>query len=203
MILVHRSKRPTIDPSAYVAPTAVVCGEVTIGPESCVGFGAVLVAEGAPLTIGTRCVIRENSTIRSVAGHPVRIGNNVLVGPGSSLSGCTIEDEAFLATGVTVFHDAIIKRAAEIRINAIVHIRTVVEEDSTVPIGWIAVGNPAKLFPPDRHDELWATLRPLNFPSLVYGVERGPGGRADMRQITERVTRSLHEHRNDQMIDGD
>ncbi len=200
MLFVHRLKEPRIDPSAYVAPTAVICGDVSIGAESCIAFGAVLVAEGSPIVIGSRCVVRENALIRSVTNHPVRIGDNVLIGPGSALTGCTVEDEVFLATGVTVFHDAIIKRAAEVRINAIVHIKTVVPEEATVPIGWVAVGNPAKIFSPDRHDEIWAALRPLNFPALVYGVERGPSGRADMPEITSRVTRLLMEHRHDRSV---
>ena len=116
MLQIHRGKSPTIDPSAYVAPTAVISGDVTIGSESCV------------------------------------------------------------------------------------HVRIMVPEGATVPIGWVAVGDPAEMFSPDRHEEIWAALRPLNFPGLVYGVERGPSGRADMREIALRVTRSLLQHRNDRAL---
>jgi carbonic anhydrase/acetyltransferase-like protein (isoleucine patch superfamily) len=197
MILTHRDHQPTIDPSAYIAPTAVVCGDVTIGPGSCVGFNAVLVAEGAPLIVGSNCIVRENAVVRSVTNHPVRIGNNVLIGPGSSLTGCTVEDECFLATNVTIFHDAVIRRGAEIRINAIVHVKTVVPEDATVPIAWVAVGDPVKILPPNEHDAIWETLRPLNFPTLAYGVPRSGDSRNDMRRITRVVSESLSEHHND------
>ena len=200
VLFAHRDKEPRIDPSAYVAPTAVICGDVSIGGETCIAFGAVLVAEGAPLVIGSRCVVRENALIRSVSNHRVQIGNNVLIGPGSALTGCVIEDEVFLATRVTIFHDAIVRRAAEVRINGIVHVKTVVPVEATVPIGWVAVGDPVKMFSPDRHDEIWAALRPLNFPVVVYGVERDASGRADMREITSRVTSSLMEHRRDRSV---
>jgi len=197
MNIIHRGAQPKIHESAYVAPTAVLAGDVTIGAESSIGFGCVILAEGAPIEIGSQTVVRENVVIRAVTGHPVRIGNNVLIGPGSALNGCTIEDEVFLATRVTVFHDAIIKRQAEVRINGIVHVATVVPEGATVPINWVAVGDPAQLFSPERHDEIWAVLRPLNFPIRAYGVERGPDGRADMREITRRVVRSAQVHRAD------
>src|SRR5207248_4786629 len=197
MNIIHRGAQPKIHESAYVAPTAVLAGDVTIGAESSIGFGCVILAEGAPIEIGSQTVVRENVVIRAVTGHPVRIGNNVLIGPGSALNGCTIEDEVFLATRVTVFHDAIIKRQAEVRINGIVHVATVVPEGTTVPINWVAVGDPAQLFSPERHDEIWAVLRPLNFPVRAYGVERGPGDYADMREITRRVVRSAQVHRAD------
>jgi carbonic anhydrase/acetyltransferase-like protein (isoleucine patch superfamily) len=197
MNISHRGLQPKIHESAYVAPTAVLAGDVTVGAESSIGFGSVLLAEGAPIEIGSQTVVRENVVIRAVPGYPVRIGNNVLIGPGSALNGCTIEDEVFLATRVTVFHDATIKQHAEVRINGIVHVATVVPAGATVPINWVAVGDPAQMFSPERHDEIWAVLRPLNFPVRAYGIERGPDGHADMREITRRVVRSAHLHRSD------
>jgi carbonic anhydrase/acetyltransferase-like protein (isoleucine patch superfamily) len=98
VILEHRGARPTIDPSAYVAPTAVVYGDVTVG-----------------------------------AGAPV------LIGPHAHVDGC----------------------------------ETVLAPDTVVPIGWIAAGDPARLFGPGQHEELWAVQRDLDFPGTVYGVERG------------------------------
>ena len=200
MLWTHRSLRPNIDPSAYIAPTAVICGDVTIGASSCVAFNAVVVAEGAPIHIGANCIIREHVVIRSVPGHPVRIGNNVLVGPGSALTGCTVGDECFLATHVTVFHGGMIGRAAEVRINGIVHVNSVVPDGATIPIAWVAVGNPANVFPSDRHEEIWASLRPLNFPNVAYGVPRSGDSGSDMREITRVVGRALTEHRDDQAL---
>src|SRR5206468_1818809 len=75
MILEHRGKRPRIHASAYVAPNATLCGDVTIGAESRVLFGAVLTAESGPVTLGERCIIMENAVIRGVAHHPASLGD--------------------------------------------------------------------------------------------------------------------------------
>jgi carbonic anhydrase/acetyltransferase-like protein (isoleucine patch superfamily) len=157
-------------------------------------------AEARDARVGARCVVREHALLRSTAGHPLRVGDHVLIGPHAALNGCTIEDEAFLATGVSIFHDARVGRAAEVRINGVVHVRTVLPAGETVPIGWVAVGDPARILPPHAHDEIWAILRPLGFPKLAYGLERRADGSVDMREVTRRVTTGLAEHRNDRVL---
>ena len=52
MLVEHQGRRPAVDASAWIAPTAVVCGEVVVGPRCQIGFGAVLVAEGGPISLG-------------------------------------------------------------------------------------------------------------------------------------------------------
>jgi UDP-3-O-[3-hydroxymyristoyl] glucosamine N-acyltransferase len=84
----HRLKSPQVADSAYIAPTAVLCGDVTIGPHSRVLFGAVVTAEGGPVEIGANCVVMENAVIRGVPQHPTQLGDHVLVGPHASLTGC-------------------------------------------------------------------------------------------------------------------
>src|SRR6266849_8423140 len=91
MLLEHQGKRPRIHATAYIAPTATVCGDVTIGAESRVLFGAVLVAEGGPVAIGGHCIIMEQAVLRGTARHPIRLADHVLVGPHAHLSGCTVE----------------------------------------------------------------------------------------------------------------
>lgn len=201
MLIEHKGKRPSIHDSAFVAPTAVVCGDVSIGPRTHVAFGAVIVSHGCPVVIGTQSIIRENAIIRATAKQPVRIGNNVLVGPHAALYGCSVEDEVFLATGVTIFNEARIGKRAEVRINGVVHVKSVLPANALVPIGWVAVGDPAEILPPSEHDKIWAIQKPLNFPSTVYGVERSPEGRADMNEITRRLANELAEHRHDRVLD--
>jgi carbonic anhydrase/acetyltransferase-like protein (isoleucine patch superfamily) len=135
MLIEHRGKRPRIDPSAYVAPTAVVCGDVTVGPECCVLFGAVITAEDGAVVLGTRCIVMEHALVRGRAAHRVQIGDNVLVGPHAHLNGCVIADDVFVATGASVFPGAQIGVRAEVRINGVVHVNTVVAPDGLVPIG--------------------------------------------------------------------
>lgn len=200
MLIEHLGKKPNVAPSAIIAPTAVLCGDVTIGDHCSIGFGAVIVADGHPIHIGNHCIIRDQAVIRSTAKHPVSIGNSVLIGPHSTLLGCTIEDEVFLATGCAIFHAAKICKQSEVRIHGVVHLKTVLPEKSTVPIGWIAIGDPAQILPPEEHEKIWAIQKPLNFPQEVYGVERGIDGSADMKEITSKVSQTLTSHKSDRVI---
>lgn len=61
---------------------------------------------------------------------------------------------------------------AEVRINSVVHFSTVLPADRVVQIGWVAAGDPGQILSPDRREEIWTTLRPLDFPQTVYGVSR-------------------------------
>jgi carbonic anhydrase/acetyltransferase-like protein (isoleucine patch superfamily) len=200
MLLEHQGKTPRIHESAYVAPTATVCGDVTIGENSRVLFGAVLVAEGGPVVIGSHCIVMENAVIRGTRRHPTRLGDHVLVGPRAYLTGCTVEDCAFLATGATIFNGAQISARAEVRINGLVHLKTILPEDATVPIGWIAVGNPAEILPPKDHERIWAIQKPLNFPREIFGLERPVAGETIMPELTRRYARALGKHQEDRIL---
>lgn len=204
MIITHLGKTPQIDSSAYIAPNAVVCGEVTIGKNVRVMFGAQLIAESSPISIGDNCVVLENAVIRATQGHPVSIGTNCLIGPHAHLAGCTVEDNVFIATGASIFHGALLKNGSEVSINGVVHLKTVLPADTSVPIGWIAVGNPAKILSPDKHDEIWAIQKPLNFPKTVYGVERPASNEPNnMPAICKAMTNRLSEHLNDKIVEED
>ncbi len=197
MLIEHAGNSPRIDPTAWVAPTATIAGDVEVGPDSRVLFGAVLTADGGPVRIGARCVVMENAVLRGTRKHPLTVGDRVLVGPRAYLSGCTVEDEAFLATGTAVFNGARIGRRAEVRVNGTVHLRTVLAQGEVVPIGWVAVGDPARILPPERHDAIWAIQEPLDFPREIFGVERSPGM---MAEIMDRYTRGLRSHRDDRIV---
>ena len=198
MIIKHGGKQPVIATSARIAPTAVLCGDVTIGENCSIGFGAVLTAESGPIRIGNNVVVMDTAVLRGVKSAPLIIGNNVLIGPRAYLTGCTVEDEVFIATGATIFNQAVLKKGAEVRINAIVHIRTVLPENAVVPLGWVAVGDPAEVLSPDKHDEIWAIQKALDFPKTVFGVERPPEGQSLMPDIMPRYARALaHWHASD------
>jgi carbonic anhydrase/acetyltransferase-like protein (isoleucine patch superfamily) len=84
MIIKHRGIEPQIDPSAYIAPTATIVGNVSMGMKAKVMFGAVVNSEGAKISIGENAIISENTVIRATAegnkDHPVNIGDNVFIG---------------------------------------------------------------------------------------------------------------------------
>ena len=121
----------------------------------------------------TNSVVMENALVRGRADHPALIGDAVLVGPHAHVNGATVEDEVFIATGAALFPGSVAGAGAELRINSVLHVNSRLEPGAVLPIGWIAVGDPAQLFSPDRHDELWQIQRDLDFPGTVYGVPRG------------------------------
>ena len=116
MLLEHLGKRPRVHETAYIAPTATVCGDVTVGAESRVLFGAVLVAEGGPVTLGRHCIVMEQAVVRGTPRHPARLGDHVLVGPHAHLSGCTVDESVFVATGASVFNGARLGARSEVQI---------------------------------------------------------------------------------------
>jgi carbonic anhydrase/acetyltransferase-like protein (isoleucine patch superfamily) len=197
MLIEHNGKSPVVAPSAYVAPNAVVSGDVTVGPDARILFGAVITADGGPVHIGACTVVMEQALVRGRQDHPARVGDHVLVGPHAHVNGATVEDEVFLATGTSVFPGARIGRGAEVRVNAVVHVNSSLDPGTVVPIGWIAAGAPAQLFAPARHEELWAAQQKLDFPSTVFGLPRG-------QDTLDRVTRGYAElfgtHRDDRLL---
>lgn len=195
----HLGDRPRIHPDAVIAPTAVISGDVEIGPDCRILHGAVITAEGGPITLADNVIVMENALIRASASNPVHIGAHTLVGPMASVSGATIGDEVFLATGTRIFNGARIGDRSEVRINAVVHLRTVLPPDTVVPIAWVAVGDPLQILPPDRHEEIWAAQRELDFPGYVFGLDRDTPDL--MIQLTERYGRSLARHADDRPLD--
>jgi carbonic anhydrase/acetyltransferase-like protein (isoleucine patch superfamily) len=185
VLIEHRGHAPTVDPSAYVAPTAVLCGDVRVGPDARILFGAVLTAEDGSIEIGARCVVMENAVIRGRAAHPVRLGDDVLVGPHAHVNGTDVGDGCFLATGASLFPGSRLGRGVEVRINGVVQVNTVLADETVVPIGWVAVGDPAQIFPPDEHARIWKIQSGLNFSHTVYGVPPGTSARERMQVQTE------------------
>ena len=174
-----------------VVPTAVLVGDVHVGESTSIGYGVVLTAESGPIRIGRHCVVMDTAVVRGVAANPVVIGDRVLVGPRAYLSGCVIDDEVFVATGATVLNGAHLETGVEVRINGVVHIRTRLEAFATVPIGWVAVGDPAVVLPPDAHDEIWDHQRLLDFPGHVFGAARPADGDTLLAGVAPRYSRAL------------
>jgi gamma-carbonic anhydrase len=195
----HRLKTPQVSESAYIAPTAVLAGDVTIGPHTQVLFGAVITAEGGPVEIARNCVIMENAVIRGVPGQETRVGDNVLVGPHAHLTGCVVEGDSRIATGAVVFNGARIEAGSEVEFNAVIYINTVVPSGTAVPMGWFAGGQPAELVPPGNWERIRAIMGPLDYPGTVFGVGTSHTG-SPMPDIARRYSRGLALHRNDHIV---
>ncbi|HSR52378.1 MAG TPA: gamma carbonic anhydrase family protein [Acidobacteriota bacterium] len=196
MILKFRGKQPQIAESAYVAPNAVVRGDVLIGEGTAVLFGAVISAEGGRVEIGADCVIMEQAVLRGTPRHPMKLGDRCLAGPHSHLTGCQIESDCFVATGAAVFNGARLGEGSEVRINGVVHVNSRLPADATVPIGWVAVGDPAEIVPASQHEKVWAIQKTLDFPGTVFRTSRDvPKG-----ERTKQYAKALQRLKEDELL---
>jgi carbonic anhydrase/acetyltransferase-like protein (isoleucine patch superfamily) len=184
VLIEHRGSAPQVHPSAYVAPTAVLCGAVRVGPDARILFGAVLTAEDGEISVGARSVVMENALVRGRARYPSILGEDVLVGPQAHLNGVRVGDGCFLATGAALFPGCVLGAGAEVRVHGVVQVNTVLAPGAMVPIGWVAVGDPARIFPPGQHEQIWAIQESLDFPGTVYGVARGTAASERMSRQT-------------------
>jgi len=194
---------PSVHPEAYVAPTAVLSGQVRVGRGSCIMHGAVLAAEGGAVEVGDNCVIMENAVLRGTPQYPLIMGNHVLVGPHSHLTGCGIADEVFIATGARVFNGAEMGRASSVALGGTVHIGCVVAPLTRVPIGWVAVGEPARMYPPGEAEAIRAGIAEVGggFLPFVFGIDEAADRREQMQAALLRYTTAIaRRHRQDQVI---
>jgi carbonic anhydrase/acetyltransferase-like protein (isoleucine patch superfamily) len=203
MMIRHLGMAPSVHPEAYVAPTAVLSGQVSIGAGSCVMHGAVLAAEGGPVQVGVGCVIMENAVLRGTPGHRLVIGDRVLAGPHAQLTGCTLADEVFIAGGAMVLPGAHLGRAASVAAGAVVHLGAIVAPQARIPVGWVAVGDPASCYPPGQAEAIAAGLAEAGWSFLPFmlGVDDAGGRRDQLRAALARYTAAMaRHHRQDQVI---
>jgi carbonic anhydrase/acetyltransferase-like protein (isoleucine patch superfamily) len=203
MIIEHEGVSPRIHPSVYIAPNAVISGDVEIGPECRVLFGAVITSDGGPVRIGQRVTVMENAVIRGRPRFGTAIGDFSLIGPHAHINGSRIGAKVFVATGASLFPGSVIGDRAVIRISGIVHVNTHLPSDTIVPIGWVAVGHPVAILPPEKHDEISRILASLKFRETVYGID--PEYDADsegsaMPAIAEQNTTLYGRHARDRIV---
>lgn len=198
VLIEHEGKRPTVAASAYVAPTAVLCGDVTVGEDVRVLFGAVISADGGAVVLAAGTIVMENAVVRGRERFPTHLGEHSLVGPHAHVNGAVLEHDVFVATGASIFPGATVGAGSEVRINAVVHVNSVLPPRSVVPIGWIAAGNPAKLFAPQAHEELWPVQMGLDFPGTVFGIARED---LTMAKVSEHYAGLFGRHLTDRIVE--
>ena len=148
MIYALEHRRPEVAADAWVAPSAVVVGDVHIGAEASIWFGAVLRGDVERLTIGRGTNIQDNSVLHSDPGAPLVIGARVTVGHLVMLHGCDIGDGALIGIGAIVMNHARIGR------HCIVGAGALVTEGKAFPDGSLILGSPARLARPLTDEEL-------------------------------------------------
>ena len=193
MIVSSGAKKPNVHASAYVAPTAVVSGDVTIAEGCAVLYGAVVTGEGAPVVVGANTVIMENAVIRGSGGkvmqYPCTIGESCIVGPAAYVVGATIEPGAFIASAAKIFNGATVEEGVSIAIGGIVHVNSRVCKGQHVAMGHIAHGDPATVYSPDRAEEVHAKM---NFFEDVFNLPNTADVRAKAAETYSKFLRAAH-----------
>lgn len=131
--------RPQIDPTAWVAPTAVLIGNVVVGPRANIWFGAVLRGDNEPIMVGEGSNIQENSVLHTDMGFPLTIGANCTIGHKAMLHGCTIADGSLIGMGATLLN------GAKIGAGSLVGACALVTEGKEIAPGSLVMGAPAKV----------------------------------------------------------
>lgn len=131
--------RPQIHETAFIAPGAVVLGNVTVGADVGIWYNAVVRGDRGSVEIGRGSNIQDNAVVHLDGGHPVVIGENVTVGHGAIVHGCTVGDNSLIGMG------AIIMNGAQIGRNCIVGAGALVTQDAQVPDNSLVLGSPAKI----------------------------------------------------------
>jgi len=135
-------KRPSVHPDAYIAPTAVLIGDVDIGPGASVWFGAVLRGDEAQIKVGAGANIQDNAVIHCSQNLPTLIEENASVGHSAQLEGCTVEEGAVVGMGATMLQRSRLGKGSLLAAGA------VLGEGSEVPAGHMAAGVPATVKKP-------------------------------------------------------
>ena len=132
-------KTPQVDPTAWIAESAEVMGNVTLGPHASVWFGCVLRGDTESMAIGEGSNIQDLSVLHADHGQPLRIGKHVTVGHKVMLHGCSIGDESLIGIGAVVLNGARIGK------HCLVGAGSLVTEGKQFPDGSMIMGTPAKV----------------------------------------------------------
>ena len=147
MIQTYQDKSPVCAPSARAADNATLLGQITLGEEASVWFGAVLRGDEASIQVGDGSNIQDNAVVHCDEPYPVSIGKDVTVGHGAILHGCTIEDRCLIGMGAILLNGCVIGAGSLVAAGALV------TQGTVVPPGSLVVGSPAKVARPLRPEE--------------------------------------------------
>ncbi len=140
MIIEYKGKRPKISSKAFIAPNAVLIGDVTVEDDSSIWFGAVLRSDQNqyPIVVGARSSVQDNCVIHS-GEAPTIVGEDVTVGHGAIMEGCVIQRGAIIGMNVTVLENT------EIGEEALIAAGSVVVPNTKIPPRVLAAGSPAQV----------------------------------------------------------
>ena len=123
----------------YVAEGAIIKGNVTIGEDSGIWYHATIRGDSNQITIGSRTNIQDNAVVHVSSGYSTTIGNNVTIGHGAIVHGCTVGNDTLIGMGAIILNGAVIGD------HCIIGAGALVTQNTKIPDGSLAFGNPAKI----------------------------------------------------------
>ncbi len=166
-----------IHPTAFIAPTAAVMGDVTVGAESSVWYGAVLRADMAAIVIGSQTNLQDGTIVHVDEGVPCRIGSRVGVGHRVILHGCTVEDDCLIGMGSVLLNEV------HIGAGSVVGAGAVLPERMQVPPRSLVMGVPARVM--RAVDERLASRIAETWAHYVGQARAHRAGRFPLQRPTE------------------
>jgi carbonic anhydrase/acetyltransferase-like protein (isoleucine patch superfamily) len=151
-ILPYHGVWPTIAPGVFIAPTAVVAGNVTVEAEASIWFGAVIRGDSAAVRIGQRSNVQDNCVIHVDEGHPCVIGVDCTLGHGAVVHGATLGDRVLIGIHASVLNGALVAE------DCIVAAGALVAEGKEMPAGSLVMGVPGKVVRPVSEEERTRSL---------------------------------------------
>jgi len=140
MLRPYRGRLPVIDPTAYIDPSAQVIGDVEIGEESSVWMNVVIRGDVNHIRIGRRSNVQDGTIVHVMHDtHPTVIGDDVTIGHGAIVHGCTVEDRVLIGMG------AILLNGARVGADSIVAAGSLVPERLVIPPRSLVMGSPASV----------------------------------------------------------
>ncbi len=147
-VYMYTNKTPVLGKHVYIAPGAIVRGNVTLGDNSSVWFNSVVRAEAGAAVIGAGTNIQDNCTLHVDHGADLYIGNQVTIGHGAIVHGCTIQDNALIGMGAIIMNHAVIGK------NCIIGAGALVTQGSKIPDNSLVLGSPGKIIRAVTNDEI-------------------------------------------------
>jgi carbonic anhydrase/acetyltransferase-like protein (isoleucine patch superfamily) len=139
MFIEYKGKSPRVHPSAFVAPTAVLIGDVEVGEEASIWFGTVLRGDNGLISVGARANVQDNSVLHVSENCKTIVGDDVTVGHCAILEDCTIESGALIGSNAVVLNGAVVGR------RSLIGAGSVVAANAKIPPESVAVGAPAQV----------------------------------------------------------
>ena len=133
------SRNPQLDPAAWVAPNAIVIGDVRLAAGASIWWNAVLRGDNDPIVIGENSNIQDGSVLHTDIGTPLTLGRDITVGHMVMLHGCTIGDGSLIGIGAIVLNRAVIGKHCLIGANSLI------PEGRVIPDRSLVMGSPGKV----------------------------------------------------------